>query len=456
MSTSALTRKGKLQKKYIRSIVDLAWPSILENLATTITSMLDTVMVSPIGPAAVAAIGLSIQPVFLLLTPVIATYVAVAAIVARRKGAEDQEDANRTLVTALAFAFFVYLCILLIVNLFADPILRFMGSSPDYHATSVLYFRILMSGSVFNILAMMINASQSGSGNTRIAFVSNIVMAVVNISGNWLFITGNLGFPALGVPGAAVSSVLSQAAALCVSVASLYRTGSFPSARLIMEKRIRPARKTLKSIAEIGVTIFLENLFMRIGFIVTAVQAASLGTGVFAAHNAGMNLLNFGFSLANGMQTAAVASTGSALGAGDKQRALDYGAAAQAIGIALSILWSLALFAFGRQYYGILFKDPHLVETGVTITHYLMLIVLLQIQQIIYAGALRAAGDVRYTLIASTVSVTLIRTLVTILLVSVFHLGVHGIWLGILSHQLAIWIFMMIRFRQGKWVDLKI
>lgn len=70
----------------MRKIFGLAWPSILENLATTITNIIDTVMVSPLGPAAVAAVGITIQPIFLFLSPIIAMYVAVAAIVARRKG----------------------------------------------------------------------------------------------------------------------------------------------------------------------------------------------------------------------------------------------------------------------------------------------------------------------------------------------------------------------------------
>ena len=93
---------------------------------------------------------------------------------------------------------------------------------------------------------------------------------------------------------------------------------------------------------------------------------------------------------------------------------------------------------------------------GLLINRYTMVIVLLQISQIIYTGCLRAAGDVRYTLIGALISVTLIRTLVTCVLVLVFRLGLHGIWLGILSDQLSRFLLMRRRFRQGKWVDLRI
>ena len=85
-----------------------------------------------------------------------------------------------------------------------------------------------------------------------------------------------------------------------------------------------------------------------------------------------------------------------------------------------------------------------------------MVIVLAQISQIIFGGCLRAAGDVRYTLLASIVSVTIIRTVVTLLLTGYFKLGLVGIWCGILSDQVSRFIFMSTRYKQGKWVHIKI
>ena len=93
---------------------------------------------------------------------------------------------------------------------------------------------------------------------------------------------------------------------------------------------------------------------------------------------------------------------------------------------------------------------------GEVICRYLMVIVLLQISQIIFTGCLRAAGDVRYVLIAAIVSIAGIRTLSTVLMVNVLGWGLHGVWLGILADQLSRFIMVSLRFKQGKWVDLKI
>ena len=93
---------------------------------------------------------------------------------------------------------------------------------------------------------------------------------------------------------------------------------------------------------------------------------------------------------------------------------------------------------------------------GVMICRFITVILLFQISQIIYGGCLRGAGDVKYTLFASLVSVTLIRSIVTWGLTSVFSLGLVGIWIGILSDQVSRFLFLSHRFRKGEWTNLQI
>jgi Na+-driven multidrug efflux pump len=224
----------------------------------------------------------------------------------------------------------------------------------------------------------------------------------------------------------------------------------------MIRNRIRATKESLKSIWNLAYNSSMENIAMRVGFVATALLAARLGTDEFAAHNIGMNILGLGFSFADGMQVAAVALTGEALGAGRKQEAREYGSICQRIGFLISIGLAVLLLVGGRWFYSLYFSEAHILDMGVLITRYTMVIVLLQISQIIYTGCLRAAGDVRYTLVVALISVTVIRTVMTLLLVAVFNLGLHGIWLGVLSDQLSRFLLMRRRFRQGKWVDLRI
>lgn len=436
--------------------IKVALPAVLESLFIALAGIIDTIMVSELGEYAVAAIGLTNQPKFFFMTVYFGIAVAVSALVARRKGQNDRISANETLVTALAVSL-VFCVVLSLVAVFcAEPILHVAGSNADTHDASTLYFRIIMGGMFFNVVSIIINAAQRGSGNTKIAFTTNLVSTLVNICGNYLLITGKFGFPRLEIAGAALATVLGTAAAFVMSLLSLFRKISFVHLPFIVKNKIHASWKTVKSIFNLAVSIILENLAMRVGFVATAFMAARLGTVLFAAHQIGMNILSLGFAFADGMQVAAVALTGQALGAGDKERAKHLGSICQRIGFIISIGLTIFLFFAGEWIFRLHSQNPEIIKNGTMISRFIMVIVLAQISQIIFGGCLRAAGDVKYTLFVSIISVMIIRTAVTFLLTGYFQLGLIGIWCGVLSDQASRLLFMSVRYKQGKWVHINI
>ena len=439
-----------------KKALSVAWPAMAESFFVTLAGMIDTMMVSALGSYAVAAVGLTAQPKFIGLTLFFGINVALSALVARRKGEERRDNANEILLTALALTLALCAVITVIFVAFAPQFMTLAGSNADTHDAAVEYFRIIMGGMVFNVLTMVINSAQRGSGNTRLSMTTNLVSSAVNILFNYLLIEGHWGFPAWGIRGAAIATVLGTVVSAVMAVGSLFRRTSYVRVQEIIRRRLKCTMESARSIWRLAYNTSLENIAMRVGFLATALLAARLGTGEFAAHNVGMNLLGLGFSFADGMQVAAVALAGQALGAGKKEEAREYGSICQRIGFLISVGLALFLLFGGRWYYSLYFREEEIIAMGLLINRYTMVIVLLQISQIIYTGCLRAAGDVRYTLIGALFSVTLIRTLVTCVLVLVFRLGLHGIWLGILSDQLSRFLLMRRRFRQGKWVDLRI
>ena len=436
--------------------ISVAWPAVMESFFVTLAGMIDTMMVSTLGPASVSAVGLTVQPKFIGLTLFFGINVAVSALVARRKGEQNREKANEILLTAGALSMVLTVLVSILFTAFAPQLMQISGSNAETHELAVEYFQIIMAGTVFNVITMVINAAQRGSGNTRLSMTTNLTSSIVNVIFNYLLIQGNLGFPRWGIRGAAIATVLGTVVSAGMAIFSLFRHESYVSIPLMRSKRIRVTKLSLKGIWSIAYNSSLENIAARVGFLATAMVAARLGTDEFAAHNVGMNLLSLGFSFADGMQVAAVALSGEALGAGLKDSAKKYGSICQRIGLFISAVLSLLLLFGGRWYYSLYFQEPHILEMGQVICRYVMVIVLLQISQVIFSGCLRAAGDVRYVLLSATVSIAIIRTLVTILLVQVFHMGLDGVWIGILADQATRFTFVSLRFKQGKWVDLKI
>lgn len=441
---------------YLKEVLHTAWPAVLESFFISLAGMIDTMMVSSLGTYAVSAVGLTTQPKFITLCFFFATNVAVSALVARRRGQNDRKNANEVLVTAAVIS--IILCIILTALSvgFADPIITFSGSSSDTHIPAITYFRVIQGGMIFNVISMVINAAQRGSGNTKIAMTTNIASSLVNIFFNYLLIGGNFGFPRWELFGAAVATVLGTVVASIMSIHSLFKKDSYVSIPYIIENNIHPIKDTFTSITKLGSNMLAENIAMRVGFLVTSLLAARLGTDAFAAHNVGMNFLSLGFSFGDGMQVAAVALIGRALGEKAKQKAKDYGNICQFVGLIISIILAVILLFFGRNLFGLFFDQEDILNDGVLISRFIMVIVLFQISQIIFGGCLRGAGDVKYTLFSSLLSVTIIRSIVTYILVVVFPLGLVGIWIGVLSDQLSRFILLGIRFKKGDWVNYQI
>lgn len=445
-----------LEKGITKEAVRMAWPAVCESFFIALAGMVDSLMVSSMGASAVAAVGLTTQSKFMGLALFFAMNVSVSALVARRRGEKNQRSANQILLVAILFVIVATVVISSACVMWANEIINFCGSAPETHEPAVIYYRIIMGCMIFNVLSMVINAAQRGSGNTMIAMRTNIVSNVVNIIANYLLIQGHLGFPALGIAGAAIATVFGTVIACIMSFASLFRRDGFVSIYYIMEQQIRPALEPVISIIKLGFSVFIEQILMRVGFMSTAMMAAKMGTNALAAHQVGMNILGLTFSFGDGMQVAAVALIGRSLGEGSPDKAKAYGKTCRMIGLGISCVLAVVYFFGGEWLYHLFFAEQEIVDIGVMIIRIMIIIVLFQVSQVIYMGCLRGAGDTTYTAIASTISVTIIRTSASYFFGFVMGLGMAGIWMGILADQISRFLFASIRFKQGKWTKIHI
>lgn len=422
--------KENYHKETLKITIDMAWPAIVESFFVAFAGLIDSLMVSSLGSYAVAAVGLTTQPKLLGLALFFALNVAISALVARRRGEKKQDSANEILLTAIFFIVIAAIISSIAFVFFASAIIGFCGSTADTHTDAVVYFRIIMGGMIFNCIQMGINAAQRGAGNTKITMRTNVTSNTINILLNYLLINGRFGFPALGIRGAALATISGTVVACIMSVASIFKKESFLSIPYILEQHIRPTLSAFLNLIKVAYSVFFEQVLMRIGFMLTAIMAADQGT--------------------------AVALIGRSLGSGDPDLAKEYGRTCRLIGAVIAVCL-VAIYYFGASgLYHLFFTEDHIVAIGVQIIHVIIFVVIFQICQVIYMGCLRGAGDTLYTAVASMISVTFIRTIISYFCGYVLGWGIIGIWMGVLGDQISRFIFATVRFRQGKWVKIKI
>lgn len=441
-------------KSILMETIRIAWPSILESFLVNLVGLIDTIMVSVLGPSAIAAVGLTIQPKFLGLTIFMSLSIAVSAIVARRRGEKDPDDANRVLAQAIILAVGLTVIVSILCVVFANQIIALAGSQPDTHDDAVAYFRIIMGGLIFTTLSLTINAAQKGAGNTKITMITNVTSNLVNLVFNFFLINGVWIFPKLGTSGAALATVIGSIVGCGITIYSALGKSKFIN--LSGLKKVRFDKKTLSTIANIGTGSLADQVFVRIGFFLYAMVVAKLGTIAFAAHQIGTNLLSISFSFGDGLSVASVALVGRSLGQNRQDLAKIYGGFCHRAGLVFACVLSVVFLSLNKQLFRLFSDDPQILSYGTMIVSLLTVAVFIQISQVVYSGCLRGAGDTKYIAFVSFVSITIVRPGVGWLLCYPLGLGLLGVWLGFVVDQILRYVLTYLRFKEGGWMQLRI
>ena len=445
------------EKSIRKETFDIAWPSVVESVLVALAGMIDTYMVAGLGKVSVAAIGVTNQPKYFVFTVFFATNVAISSLIARRVGEKKKYEANGVFLTGLYFILGLAVVLSLLCVAAAEPFMRLCGANSETISLSVLYFRSIMGCSLFQLISLYINAAQRGSGNTKIAMTTNVVSNVVNVFLNYCLIQGHFGFPALGVVGAAIATVAGTVVAFFMSVASLFRKESFVQIPYIKANNVRPESKYVKELGPVAGTFLGENLLTRIGMMITGAMTARIGTAPYAAHLVGMNFMNLGFAFGDGLQAAAIALVGRSLGENDTAKAKKYAWTEQGFGLAISVFFSIGMVLFYKQIFNAYFpNDPEMLGYGKIISLFFAVIMPIQVSKIIFNGTLRAAGDIRFTLLGSTFGVTVLQPIVLSICQYVYALGLTGVWFSILVSQAVQLVLFGGRFISGKWEGKKL
>ncbi|MEG1743775.1 MAG: MATE family efflux transporter, partial [Clostridia bacterium] len=317
-----------------------------------------------------------------------------------------------------------------------------------------IYFRIIMVGMLFTSMGLVINAAHRGTGNTKIAMITNIVANVVNCIFNYFLISGNWFFPKLGVEGAAIATLIGNVVSFAISLITVLKPGGF--LRLKFSQCIKINKPVLKLIAKIGGSAGIEQIFMRIGFFVYCMIVNRLGTVAISTHTICMNILTLSFSVGDGLGIAASSLVGQNLGKKRSDLALLFGKVGQRIGFFVSGFLVL-LFAFGGKILVSLFLtdyDPNAAEIliqGTMIMYIIAATSPAQISQVIFNGCLRGAGDTFFVAASSLLSIAIVRPLITYVLCYPLGLGLIGAWLSLIVDQYLRLVLSGYRFEGGKW-----
>lgn len=454
--------EGVKSRDLYKDIIRIAWPSFVELLLTQLTSMVDLMMVGSmggkahpeIGTQALAAVGLTTQPKFLLMAAFVAMNTGVTALVARNKGTNDSKQANLVVRQGLLFTFCVTIILSILGFLFARPMVIFMGSTEAIVTKwATQYLQIQMIGFLSFALTSTVTASLRAVGDSKTCMIYNLIANVVNVIFNWLLIYGNLGFPELGVAGASLATVIGQVVAFMIAFIVIIRGNGF--LKLEFKLGFKPDKVVLGNMVNIGLPAMVEQLLMRAGMIIFAKTVASLGTTAYATHQVCMNIQALSFMTGQAFAVSATTMMGQSLGKRRTDMAQAYCSRTRKVGLVFSLLLAVVFILFGGEIVGLYNSDPEIIRIGGQIMLFVAFLQPFQSSQFIIAGGLRGAGDTKATAIFTFITVLLVRPIVAIVLVH-FGLGLYGAWAAMATDQILRSALVLNRYNSGKWKLIKL
>ena len=441
-------------KMLYRDVVDIAWPSMVELSLTQLTAMVDLMMVGQLGAWAITSVGLTTQPKFLFMMLIMSLNVGATAMVARSKGAGNQERANLFMRQALAITFALSIIISVVGYFSSEWMIAFMGATEE----SVLrggteYLQIQMLGFPFMLMTTTMTAVLRGVGETRTAMTYNLVSNIVNVILNYALIYGNWGFPEMGIAGASLATIIGQFCAFVIAMWSLLSGHKYLHLRL--SDGFKPDKSALSSIAKIGLPAMGEQIVMRIGMIMFAKLVAGLGTVSYATHQICMNIQAMSFMIGQAFATSATSLVGQSLGKLRPDMAQHYANRTRRIGLSVSIILGIALFFLGHEIVSLYSNDAAVIAQGGVIMTVMAFILPFQSSQFILAGALRGAGDTRSTALISLITILILRPGLAFIGINVLDWGLWGAWIALMCDQLTRSGLIFLRYNSGKWKKIK-
>lgn len=451
-----------VHKEMMRAdVLTIAMPSLVELVLTSLTSMVDQIMVGrlpgQLGVQALSAVGLCMNPKMILMTALMAINTGTTAVIARFRGMGNQEKANQTFRQSLLFNFMLSFVMMTLGVIFSRQLIGLIagnGISRETVDYAVVYFKIQMYGFIPLMLTNAVTSTLRAIGDSKMPLFYNTVANVVNVFFNYCLIYGKFGMPFMGVAGASLATVIGQLVAFVIAFTIMLKKGRY--VYLDFKEKFEFSKTIMSNVIGIGLPAMLEQICLRIGIIIYSRIVASLGDVAYATHQICMNIQSMTFMTGMAFANSATTLMGQSLGKRRLDMADNYTRMTRGMSFALSCVIGVGLALFGGKIVEIYNSTPEIIEIGGRLLLTVAFVQPFQSSQFVTAGALRGAGDTKFTATVIFVSTLIVRSAIGYLFVIVFNWGLIGAWFAIVVDQLLKTSMIFYRYQQGKWRFLKL
>ena len=439
------------QAQVLRQVWTIAWPVVVASMLDAMEGLVDISMVGQLGPAAISAVGLSRQILFVIMVMAISVSTGSRTLVAQFYGAGRHGDLSQTAQQAILMGILLSGGLALVGSTIARPALVLLGAQEDVLVHAVPFMRVYFAGIVFMMPNYIIGGIFGGAGDTRTPLKISCLIICLKIPLSYGLIFGAWGLPQLGVTGAALGSVVCRAVGCAVGVYLL--TSGRTRVHMRWNWRLPFNRDIIGRMMRIGVPTGVQGFFRngaRI-LIYRVVGWTSRPTAATAALTIGLQMRMIGIMPALAFSVAATALVGQRLGAKQIGEAERFAANTIRLCMTFITVCAVLICVFARDIVDLFTDSAAVIEMGYVMLLYFTAAQVFSALSIVAGGVLAGGGETRPLLYYTIVAQWLVMLPLSYVLAFLLDLDVAGIWIAWFIGGAAQGVMAWVRYRKGVW-----
>jgi MATE family multidrug resistance protein len=453
-----ITHRWDAESGY-REVLKLAFPLILSTGSITIQQFIDRMFLTWYSPEAIAAAAPGGIVSFTLQCLFIGTTAYVNTFVAQYFGAKQYDKIAQAVWQGIYFAIAAGIFFLSYIPL-AKPIFNFAGHSPEVRILEIQYFKILCFGALPVFIIAAVSGFFGGRGETKIIMWVNIFATAVNIMLDYLLIFGHFGLPQLGIRGAAIATVIAgYTAAITIF---LYMMKAKYRRKYSTLRNHKFDFELFKRLMRFGLPNGIHFMLDLTGFTLFVLLVGRFGTLELAATNITFNINHIAFMPMIGVGMAVEIIVGQRLG--ENQPKLARYGTYSALHITFLYIGTIAMtYVLFPKIYLLPFAaqaDPGqfilIQRMTIILLYFVAFYSIFDTMNIIFACALKGAGDTRWVMITSVILSWITLIIPTYLASVVYNWGLYITWSFVTLYIVMLGIVFFLRFLGGKWESMRV
>lgn len=441
-----------MRKSMLATVLALSWPTILEQLLTTIIQYVDTAMVGQIGATASAVVGLSMPVGWLIISPMIAAGTACLVVLSKALG-EGNTEKVRTVANQSFIIILILAAVEGIITLAVSPFFpAWMDAEETIHRDASLYFAIVCAPMFFRVMITVGGMVIRATGDTKTPMLINVLMNLLNILINYflinpshtviirgreLYIPGT-GWGAVGAGVATAISFVFGGTLMLIAFCRNQRLG-------FRFKKLRYHSGTMSDCIRLAMPLGITRVITGAGYVVFSGMVSGLGTVAFAAHSIANTAESLFYIPGYGMQSAASTIAGYAWGRNDRKL---YFSAVKTCVLVVTVLMSLSggfLFLFAEPLMDFFSNDREVIRQGVQVLRIVSLTEPFFGAGVVMTGLYNGVGITKFPLVIEISTMWIVRILLTYICVNHLGCGLVAVWYCMVANNIIMTVIFAVR-----------